>query len=55
MELMIAILIAFGVITSEQKGELSRERAEGLMQEHSITKDDMKKQAKIIGLEETDY
>lgn len=55
MELMIAVFISLGIITADQKGELTREKAESLMVEHSISKDDMEKETKIIGLEETDF
>ena len=55
MELLIAVLIAFGVITADQKGEISMEKAECMIQENGISKSDIEEQAKIIGLEETDY
>lgn len=55
MELLIAVLIAFGVITSEQKGDLDQAKAEELIEMNGITKQDIEKEAKIIGLEETDF
>tara|TARA_R110002072_G_scaffold18370_4_gene69079 strand:- start:1711 stop:1878 length:168 start_codon:yes stop_codon:yes gene_type:complete len=55
MELLIAVLIAFGTISSNDASSLSKADAEKLVQESKISKADLDKQASIIGLEESDY
>lgn len=54
MELLIAVLIAFGTISSNDAAGLSKADAEKLVQESKISKSDIDKHASIIGLEESD-
>ena len=54
MELLIAVLIAFGTISSSDASKLSQADAEKLIQEAKISKAEFEKQASIIGLEESD-
>lgn len=54
MELLIAVLIAFGVISSDKADNLSQQEAEKLIVENKISDSDIKQQAEIIGLEESD-
>lgn len=54
MELLIALLIAFGVVTGEEASKLDNESVDKLVQSSKITQDDIDKQAAIIGLEESD-
>jgi len=54
MELLIAVLIALGTISSTDSSNLSKADAEKLVLESKITKADLDKQASIIGLEESD-
>lgn len=54
MELLIAVLIAFGVVSSGEASLLDTSSAEKLIQENQISKSDMEKEAAIIGLEESD-
>jgi len=54
MELLIAVLIAFGTISSNDATRLNRADAERLVQESKISKADLDKQASIIGLEDSD-
>jgi hypothetical protein len=49
MELLIAVLIAFGTISSSDVSSLSKADAEQLV------KADLDKQSSIIGLEESDF
>ncbi|MCF8277590.1 MAG: hypothetical protein K9J17_12725 [Flavobacteriales bacterium] len=55
MELLIAVLIAFGVVSSNEAAKLDASTAEKLAAKNNITKADLEKQAYIIGLEETDF
>ena len=54
MELLIAVLIAFGVITSGDAEKLSLSELEKIAVEKEISKQDIEEKAKIIGLEEDD-
>jgi len=54
MELLIAVLIAFGTISSTDATSLSKADAQKLVEQSKITKADLDKQASIIGLEESD-
>jgi len=54
MELLIAVLIAFGVVSGNNAGNLDAATAEKLVKENNITKADLEKQASIIGLEDSD-
>lgn len=55
MELLIAVLIAFGVVTGNEATSLTKAEAEQLITESNISKTEMDKQASIIGLEEADF
>jgi hypothetical protein len=55
MELLIAVLIAFGVVTSNDAANMSAASAEKLVKQNNITKAQIDKQAAIIGLEESDF
>jgi hypothetical protein len=54
MELLIAVLIAFGVVSSGDASKLDRSTAERLVKESQISQADIDKEASIIGLEESD-
>ena len=54
MELLIAVLIAFGVVSGNNAGSLDATTAQKLIKENNITKADLEKQASIIGLEDSD-
>jgi hypothetical protein len=54
MELLIAVLIAFGVVSGNNAGNLDATTAQKLIKENNITKADLEKQASIIGLEDSD-
>lgn len=51
---MIAVLIAFGVVSADKAEKLSMDEAEKLIVENKISDSDIKKQEEIIGLEESD-
>lgn len=51
---MIAVLIAFGIVSSGDAAKLSEQQAERLIVENNITKEDIQKEASVIGLEEDD-
>ena len=55
MELLIAVLIAFGVVNAQDQNDLCEEKVHNLIKEHKITQDDIDKHEGIIGLEESDY
>ncbi|MCB9185591.1 MAG: hypothetical protein H6601_02465 [Flavobacteriales bacterium] len=55
MELLIAVLIAFGVVSSQDASKISKEKAEKLIMDNNISQSDIDKEASIIGLEETDF
>ena len=54
MELLIAVLIAFGVVSGNNASSLDSTTAQKLIKENNITKSDIDKQAAIIGLEDSD-
>lgn len=54
MELLIAVLIALGAISSNDASTLTKSDAESIISESRISKAEFKKQAAIIGLEESD-
>ena len=54
MELLIAVLIAFGVVSSGDAQKLNSSTVEKLIQENKISQSDIEKEAAIIGLEESD-
>lgn len=54
MELLLAVLVSFGVITSNQTSNISKAEAEKLVKENGITQKQIEDQASIIGLEESD-
>lgn len=54
MELLIAVLIAFGVVSSGDAQKLDASSVEKLVQESNISQSDIEKEAAIIGLEESD-
>lgn len=55
MELLIAVLIAFGVVTGNNASNLDAATAEKLIKQNNITKAQIDNQAAIIGLEESDF
>ena len=54
MELLIAVLIAFGVVNSTDASKLNASSVDQLIKENSITQKDINDKASIIGLEESD-
>ncbi|GEM_PF-1834249 len=54
MELLIAVLIAFGVVTSNDAANMSAATATKLVSQNNISKTQIDKQASIIGLEEAE-
>ena len=54
MELLIAVLIAFGVVTGEEASKLNNEEVNKRIETSKVTQDDIDKQAAIIGLEEAE-
>lgn len=55
MELLIAVLVAFGVITTRDTSNIDQATIDKLIKENNITQSQIDAEAKIIGLEETDY
>lgn len=49
MELLIAALITFGVVTTEDASKIDQSTAEQLVEQNNLDS------GKIIGLEETDF
>jgi hypothetical protein len=54
MEILIAVLIAFGVITSNDAVNLSKSEAEKIATESGLSQKQLDDKAAIIGLEESD-
>lgn len=54
MELLIAVLIAFGVVTSNDAANMSKAEMEKVAAEQGISQKEIDEKAAIIGLEESD-
>ena len=55
MELLIAVLIAFGVVSGEDAKSLSASELEKVATDSGLSQKEIDEKAKVIGLEETDY
>ena len=55
MELLIAVLVSLGVVTSTDAVNLDSSSAEKLIEQNNISKAELEKEASIIGLEESDF
>jgi hypothetical protein len=55
MELLIAVLISLGFVTSGDADKLSQDQLDKIVHEKNISQEDIKKEASIIGLEESDF
>lgn len=54
MELLIAVLIALGVVTTKDSSSLDQKSIDKIIQQNNITQKQIDDQAQIIGLEESD-
>jgi len=54
MELLIAVLIAFGVVTTNDATNMSKEELDKVATEQGISQKEIDEKAAIIGLEESD-
>lgn len=54
MELLIAVLVALGVITTKDTSNIDQKTIDKLIEQNHITQDQIDEQVEIIGLEESD-
>ena len=54
MELLIAVLIALGVVSTDEAKSLDQSNVDKLIEQNDITSKQIEEQTYIIGLEESD-